>query len=178
MHERAFTLIELLIVVAIIGILAAIAVPNFLNARMRALVTRTEADLRSLATAFESYRLDNNMYPPTPQTGVMERFLRQVKLTTPIAYMSTVLADPLFKDPTQDYPEARAYPIWDPDITDIRKTQNRYFTMIPGEEDRRGRWTILGAASDGFYLVSQLGVVPYDSSNGLVSSGDVVRMGP
>ena len=64
--RSAFTLIELLIVVAIIGILAAIAVPNFLNAQVRAKVANTQADQRSLATAIESYRLDNNMYPPPP----------------------------------------------------------------------------------------------------------------
>jgi type II secretion system protein G len=57
-----FTLIELLIVVAIIGILAAIAIPNFLQAQTRAKVARAVADLRTWATAHELYRMDNNEY--------------------------------------------------------------------------------------------------------------------
>ena len=65
-NVQGFTLIELLIVVAIIGILAAIAVPNFMNAQIRAKVAKVEGDFRSLATALESYRLDRNGYPPYP----------------------------------------------------------------------------------------------------------------
>ncbi|MCC5876390.1 MAG: prepilin-type N-terminal cleavage/methylation domain-containing protein, partial [Candidatus Sumerlaeia bacterium] len=61
--RTGFTLIELLIVVAIIAILAAIAVPNFLEAQTRAKVARVNSDLRSLATAIEAYRVDNNDYP-------------------------------------------------------------------------------------------------------------------
>jgi prepilin-type N-terminal cleavage/methylation domain-containing protein len=60
---KGFTLIELLIVVAIIAILAAIAVPNFLEAQVRSKVSRAHSDMRSLATAIESYMVDNNGFP-------------------------------------------------------------------------------------------------------------------
>jgi type II secretion system protein G len=65
--RKAFTLIELLIVVAIIAILAAIAVPNFLEAQARSKISRARADMRSIATAIEAYRLDNNVYPAWSQ---------------------------------------------------------------------------------------------------------------
>ncbi|HBF32973.1 TPA: hypothetical protein DDW35_00280 [Candidatus Sumerlaeota bacterium] len=62
-RNSAFTLIELLIVVAIIAILAAIAVPNFLEAQVRSKASRAMSDMRSLATAIEAYRVDENSYP-------------------------------------------------------------------------------------------------------------------
>ncbi len=61
--QKGFTLIELLIVVAIIGIIAAIAIPNLLNAINRGRQKRTMADIRSIATAVESYQVDFNFYP-------------------------------------------------------------------------------------------------------------------
>jgi type II secretion system protein G len=61
--QGGFTLIELLIVVAIIGIIAAIAIPNLLNAIDRGKQKRTMADIRSIGTSVEAYAVDVNFYP-------------------------------------------------------------------------------------------------------------------
>ena len=71
-RESGFTLIELLIVIAIIGILAAIAIPNLLNAVQRGKQKRTMSDMRALATAIEAYAVDNN---DVSAGGVRERSL-------------------------------------------------------------------------------------------------------
>lgn len=118
--KKAFTLIELLIVVAIIAILAAIAVPNFLEAQTRAKVSRAVSDMRTVATALEVYYIDNNKYPPfLTQTSIVKTcagsgtFIgnsvlgvrtaagapqcaissRQTWITTPIAYISSLFPE-------------------------------------------------------------------------------------
>jgi general secretion pathway protein G len=63
--EKGFTLIELLIVVAIIGIIAAIAVPNLLTAIQRSKRSRTAADMRAMGTGLGTYQVDNNAFPAT-----------------------------------------------------------------------------------------------------------------
>lgn len=94
MRNSGFTLIELLIVIAIILILIAIALPNFLEAQIRARVTNALADMRSMATAMESYYIDFKTYPGDhdPDEGFASRSLHQ--LTTPIAYIVAVPNDP------------------------------------------------------------------------------------
>lgn len=112
---RGFTLIELLIVVAIIAILAAIAVPNFLEAQTRSKVSRVRSDHRSLATAIETYYIDNNTYPAstTVRANTMDNNLygaaapanvgstlrargttQMLAITTPISYITSNFPDP------------------------------------------------------------------------------------
>jgi len=84
--NKGFTLIELLIVVAIIGIIAAIAIPNLLNAIQRGKQKRSMADMRSIGTAVESYQVDNG-YPPgcgnsSDLRGVMSNYLEPTFIRT------------------------------------------------------------------------------------------------
>lgn len=102
--RAAFTLIELLIVVAIIAILAAIAVPNFLEAQTRAKISRVKADLRTAATGLETYHIDQNQYPWSNINswalafGLTSPGMKPTleRLTTPIAYLNGGAG---FKDP-------------------------------------------------------------------------------
>ena len=63
--RKGFTLIELMIVIAIIIILAAIAIPNYLRMTERAKKAALESDLKSLATALETFHTDWGQYPAT-----------------------------------------------------------------------------------------------------------------
>ena len=58
--QKGFTLIELMIVIAIIAILAAILIPNFLHARSEAQTSACEGNEKQIATALEEYAVDNN----------------------------------------------------------------------------------------------------------------------
>jgi general secretion pathway protein G len=76
--SKGFTLIELLIVVAIIGIIAAIAIPNLLNAIDRGKQKRTMADIRSIGTAVEAYSVDTNFYPTAANITAVQAVLEPV----------------------------------------------------------------------------------------------------
>lgn len=81
-NSKGFTLIELLIVVAIIGIIAAIAIPNLLNAIDRGKQKRSMADLRSIGTAVEEYAVDNNIYPVAGTMALLEPSIEPIYIRT------------------------------------------------------------------------------------------------
>ena len=62
-NQKGFTLIELMIVIAIIGILAAIAIPQFAAYRKKAYNSAALSDLKNLKTSAEAYYADNQFYP-------------------------------------------------------------------------------------------------------------------
>src|SRR6185312_1117778 len=65
--QAGFTLIELMVVLVIIGVLAALIVPNVLERADDAKVTAAHTDVSNLMQALKLYRLDNNRYPTTDQ---------------------------------------------------------------------------------------------------------------
>lgn len=68
--RKGFTLVEIMIVVAIIALIAAIAIPNLLRARMTANETAAVGTLKTYITAFESFRAANGGYPITGAAGL------------------------------------------------------------------------------------------------------------
>lgn len=121
MLKRGFSLIELMVVIAILTLLATIAIPNLLDAQVRSRVAKAHSDMADLSRAIEAYFIDHRVYPATDHSlaseggwganrGVSDAsdvFLRQptfrhaedpdqglAQLTTPIAYINTYPTDP------------------------------------------------------------------------------------
>lgn len=83
-QQRGFTLLEMMVVVAIIAILAAILIPNFTHARAQAATSACMGNLKTIATAFELYYTDKQAYPSgsgnvdgTFVTGTLAGYLGQ-----------------------------------------------------------------------------------------------------
>ena len=65
--QHGFTLIEMLVVVVILGVLAALVVPNIMSRPDQAKATVAQSDIKAISSALEIYRLDNGFYPFTQQ---------------------------------------------------------------------------------------------------------------
>lgn len=198
-----FTLIELLIVVAIIGILAAIAVPNFLNAQTRAMIARCYSDLKAISVGQEEYFLDNNRYTYP--------FMLH-PLTSPIAYLSSiqqdVFAPKAIKAAGQANGEKGAQWLWyryvygTDDTTwggsaalKLAQCADYYAYFAPFTPDRSYAEQLAAKGCPTKWLVKSFGpncdgqglragyygddyTLRFDASNGIKSTGDIAVFGP
>ncbi len=168
-QARAFTLIELLIVVAIIAILAAIAVPNFLEAQTRAKVSRVMADMATMHTAIETYRVDHNKVPirhddwnstppdpdyiPDGDTKILDPAFPTAAgglkmITTPISYLSSIPLD-VFNKPVESVREI--FPGTSPALDYWDEKQFEAFRATTGMKSRgRSGFALLSVGPDGF----------------------------
>jgi len=184
MERKGFTLIELLIVVAIIGILAAIAIPNFLNAQVRAKISRALGDLRSINTAMELYAIDYNRPIRDPvEIGVVGGQGSGLdvwkQLTTPTAYIGSGAFYDSFVP--QDNPHSGA--AWESvkvgvyhyrNIEWMRGVNNQ---SAASNADPSARYMARSPGPDRWYIVSPQRLatwMAYDASNGLTSIGDII----
>ena len=90
-NEKGFTLIELMIVIAIIGILAAIAIPQFSAYRTRSYNSSAQSDVRNIATAQEAYYVDASTYTGTIATirGATYGYMQSGSVTVTAAANTT-----------------------------------------------------------------------------------------
>jgi len=188
MKTKAFTLIELLIVVAIIAILAAIAVPNFLEAQVRSKVSRAKSDMRSVATALESYRTDHNDYPWVEQSP---GYQIPHNMTTPVTYLTSLPRDSFgFSSGDDIYKQYGT-------TEDYYYATKKYFEfhgwsweVYPGRGTNQADWAFQSKGPDrawardpskggaGALELDRPYDYEYDPTNGTVSTGNIVRSGP
>jgi prepilin-type N-terminal cleavage/methylation domain-containing protein len=193
-HCAAFTLIELLIVVAIISILALIGMSNMLESSVRAKVARTKSDMRTITGALETYMVDHNTYISfvrPPPGSLFDRVVvpmtrRLGPLTTPVAYISSVPID-IFETVTNtDGAPLTFFDTYDyADVAGLKSvgsakgagaTSGGLWRLSSAGPDRIQAYGGDVAAGGEKSVTNRMGV-DYDPTNGTISAGDIVRVG-
>ncbi|MEI7634031.1 MAG: prepilin-type N-terminal cleavage/methylation domain-containing protein [bacterium] len=177
MKRTAFTLIELLIVVAIIAILAAIAVPNFLEAQTRAKISRGKADMRSIRVAVEAYCSDNGKYPPA--SVVSNMYYGYWVISTPIAYISNIPPD-IYKASKKDYFIYGIQYDWARLPDKFEGDWAGYFAgwanPVNAHYQKQIKWMLWTPGPN--LLYDYYDYPSYDPTNGTISRGEVFTFGP
>ena len=109
-RQRGFTLIEIMVVVVIIGLLAAFIVPNVMNRVDEARITKVRGDIQAFETALSMYRLDNARYPSSAQglrALVQKPDDPTVRNWKPGGYLQRVSKDPWGSEYRYAYPGVR-----------------------------------------------------------------------
>jgi prepilin-type N-terminal cleavage/methylation domain-containing protein len=187
MVGKGFTLIELLIVIAIILILISIALPNFLEAQIRAKVVRVTADQRTIGIATDEYFLDRKTYMPYNAWGNHNLPAYFNALTTPIALLKNAdsVHDPFYDEEIDDFGYDR-YGYYSDGITPYRKNMNSTWQSIRSQMRLRGirgwrtsRYCITSSGPDSkLNIDKEDSLVLYTPTNGSSSRGDILRFGP
>jgi len=188
---KAFTIVELIIVIAIISVITAIAVPNFMSANIRAKVSGVRSEMGSIAIALEDYKIDNKSYPSQPEDSGLgpdeiaeaDKSISETtvaglgKLIYPTTsdktevYLSRIPGDPFNKKGEED---------WDGD-SEAHNHHYSYFTsgdqcwtLVSYGPDKDGDITDYDSAKNAVNNGTDL----YNPNNGISSGGDIVIIGP
>lgn len=202
--RTAFTLLELMVTVAILSILAAIALPNYREAQVRAQVSAAESNARTVLAALEVYATDHNAYPPTRPVFPHDPLglfadVQLDQLREPVAYLSGGnLTDPFGDARMQNYFKQNN-PRWSSpnptrsllyynyrDLADswhmpcLALNGAAIVSLGPGRTDSLGAYRPFGMDCFGLmYEYSNMVHHPvntvYDPTNGLLSDGDIGR---
>lgn len=184
-QSRGFTLIELLIVIAIILILIAIALPNFLEAQIRAKVTKARGEMRSLQTAIEAYQTQWRTYPAdgddlTPfNPANYEVAARLRALTTPIAHIDGLPFDPFNADNSNFGPSEFALFPGLPPYTYSYNTFGAYAFdgQQPANNGKPDNYGLTSLGPNRKFDAGFAGPIYYSPTNGTTSVGDLLVTG-
>lgn len=129
-RDPAFTLVELLIVVAIIGILSAIAVPNYRDALTRTRISQVKVELRNLGFALQNYRMDHSFFPRKQSNLKFFAIYLFPELTSPIPYLGNAkVKDPF--GPVIEYEEHELSAVDNNDRFNVAGLVRNSYTYTP-----------------------------------------------
>jgi len=198
--DVGFTVIELLIVIAIISIIAAIAVPNLMSANIRAKVSGVKADMGSIAIALEDYKIDDpgRDYPIEPDDPYYDKIAKPNiafddpsdaiglgELVYPEGASDPVYLHRIPGDPFNDGGEEE----WNGE-SGAHNNHYCYFTADANQESSSTEakyWALVGYGPDKDLDITNYsqakaavdsGTNLYDPDNGITSDGDIVIIGP